>query len=125
MTSYHITTLYDSAGHRLTPNSINDAGVITGLSQDGQDSAFIENTQTGVVSDIDGSTGLSSTPFDINNAGQVVGYGFDHYPNIRGFVYDSTTGVRTTLNLINSSLTAINDSGLAIAAPTVGRAIKG
>ena len=114
MTYYDITKIIGSPYNPPTPISINDHGIVVGSTYDSRSRGFIEDTHTGVISDIDRASQLGIDPRDINNNGQVVGSQRDDHGMYRGFVYDTATGIRTALTIDNSSLQAINDAGLAI-----------
>ena len=112
MKYYHITRFDDPADRGINPKSINDHGIAAGT--DAEARGFIKDTSTGAVSYIDRGSSNYMYVSDINNSGQVVG-GLSADNNIdRAFVYDSTTGVRTDVNIDNSMLSAVNDAGLAI-----------
>lgn len=114
MTTYHTTKLNDVDGSHLSPTNINDKGVIVGSYRDSHARGFLEDTHTGVITDIDPDSELDTIPNDINNDGQVVGLEFSYPRGWQGFVYDTATGVRTDVDIENSRLQAINDAGLAV-----------
>lgn len=95
---------WDGTMHDLgnvTPTGVNDRGQVVGYRND-----------DGVPFRYDADAGLQELPFegrpyDINNAGEIVGRAYDAEGNVGGFVYDET-GVH--MHLETGAIYAINDA---------------
>lgn len=106
------------------PNGFNDAGdvigVTMGLGDDAGQGILIPHGTTTPIA-LETSPGLSNSPWDINNKGEVVGSIFNNGPNDHGFLYSN--GVLTDLNTLIDAASgwtirsgmSINDRGQILA----------
>jgi probable HAF family extracellular repeat protein len=99
---------------------INNANQVTGLSHDGNMfRAFLYDN--GVMSDI-GSLGYDTGAYDINDAGQIVGWSYISTPaDYHAFLYDSIKGMKDlgTLGGTWSNAYGINNAGQVVGVSSI------